>query len=310
MSGIKYPPAIREFSQIGLICPASGFDDYKTIKLIIRYLKQRKYKVKAGNSLINSGNAYNYLSGPDIKRRQDFLNFWNDESINAIFCLRGGYGSLRLLREIDFRKLSQRKKIFVGFSDITALLLAVYAKCNLITFHGPMFGYKFLNRNLRVVHKQTETFFWSLLQNPKFNFHYDFGSSGIVLSNGMVDGELVGGNLSEICSLLGTPYLPPFNNKILFLEDCNEKPYKIDRLLTQLTNSIYFNNVKGLIFGNFFNCGFKTHNEIIKLLKDRLSYFNMPVIYNFPIGHAKINYILPIGKRVILDSFHHRLYSV
>lgn len=310
MLAVKYPKPLKKFSTIGLICPASGFDDYKPLASILKYLKAKKYNVKLGKSLINSNSSQSYLSGPDSQRKNDFINFWNDKDIDAIFCLRGGYGTLRLLKIIDFKKIFTSKKIIVGFSDITILLTAIYVKCGLITFHGPMLGYKFLNTKQKPVDKQSEINFWNILHDPLFNFNYSYKDEGIVINGGITEGDLIGGNLTDICSMIGSGYLINFKNKILFLEDCYEKPYKIDRLLTQLLNSDLLDGVKGFIFSSFYNCGFKNNKEIIYLLKEKFLRFNTPIIYNFPAGHSKKNFILPIGKKVVLDTNNVRLYSI
>lgn len=310
LSLLNLPKPLKEKATIGLICPGGGFDDYKPIKLVVKYLQRLNYKVKLGSSLVSSANFPKYLSGPDNRRKKEFVNFWNDNNVDAIFCLRGGYGCLRLIENLDFNLLKTKKKILLGFSDVTILLLALYKKCNLITFHGPLLGNNFIKNNLKPYDSQTEEKMWSLLKSHKFKFSYSFKKDAKIINPGKATDKLLGGNLTSICSLLGTDYLPDFKNSIFFLEDCNEEPYKIDRMLTQLKNTGIFKKVSGIIFGSFHKCGFKSNKEIINLIKNRVSSRKIPILFNAPIGHKKKNYILPIGQRVVLDANSSRLYSI
>lgn len=305
----QLPKNLKENSKIGLICPAGGFDDYKPIKLVVKYLEKLNYKVILGSSLIASKKYLNYLSGPDNKRKQDFLKFWNDKNVDAIFCLRGGYGCLRFVKDIDFNKLRKTKKVLLGFSDVTILLLAVYKKCNLLTFHGPLLGYKFINYNLKSVHNLTEKYLWELLKNPNFKFYYSFKSKGIVINRGKAKGRLLGGNITDICSMIGSDLLPNFKGSILFLEEVHEEPYKIDRLLTQIDNANIFRVVNGIIFCSFEKCNFKNNHEIVLLLKQKVKKYKVPIIFNFPIGHGIKNYTVPIGQKVVLDADNVSLYT-
>ncbi len=307
---IQYPKPLFHNATIGLICPASGFTEHKKINLVAKYLNKLGFKVKLGSSLVSSNKIFPYLSGPDKLRASDFNDFWNDNEIDAIFCLRGGYGCLRLLDYIDFKLVKSKRKILLGFSDITVLLLAIYKKAHLITFHGPMFGYKFLNKDLSVVDKSSEKSLWSLLFNPKFSFQYSNKLSGYTICSGKTNGVLLGGNLTDICSMIGSTYLPDFNGSVLLLEDCNEEPYKIDRMLTQLAVSGVFKNIKGIIFSSFYKCGFKNKKQLSVFLKEKFTAYKIPIAYGFPIGHEKRNLTVPIGKKVFFDADNLLLKSV
>lgn len=305
---IEFPKSLKPNSTIGLICPAGGFVDYKPIRRVSKYLEQRGFKVKLGKSLISSENSYKYLSGTDNKRLEDLHSFFVSSEIDAIFCLRGGYGVQRLLNNIDFNLIKKNKKIVMGFSNITVLLLAIYSKTNLITFHGPLLGYSFLKNHLSKGEIVSTKKMWELLASPKFQFAYDGNST--VIYPGRVRGKLLGGNLTEICSMLGSNYLPSFKNSILFLEDVGEKPYTIDRLLTQLLNANIFSEVKGLIFSSFEKSRFKNKKEIVTLLSDRIKSLKKPAIFNFPIGHGSKNYAVPIGIEAELDTYKCLLQSI
>ncbi len=305
-----YPKPLRKNSTIGLICPAGGFVDYKPVGLVVNYLHKLGYKVKLGKSIITPANSYKYLSGSDENRLLDLHSFFCDNTIDAIFCLRGGYGSLRIVEDIDYKLIKKNKKLFLGFSDITILLLAFYSKAGLVTFHGPLLGIDFLNRKLNPKNKKSANNMWKLLRESRYKFSYSNRSSGYVIYPGKCSGPLLGGNLTDICAMLGSRLLPSFKNSILFLEDCYEEPYRIDRLLMQLKNAGIFKEVSGLVFSGFYNCKFKSKNQIVSLLKDKISDCNIPAIFDFPIGHDLKNYTVPIGVNVTLDADRIALYSV
>ena len=291
---LNLPPPLKSSSTIGLICPGGGFDDYKPIKRATKFLRKLGYKVKLGKALISDKKLYKYLSGSDKERIKDLENLWLDKSVDAIFCLKGGYGSLRLIKQINFHNL-KAKKIFLGFSDITVLLLSIYARLKLTTFHGPLIGSKSID-------KKSLNYLFKLLTKKDFNFSYSFKKTGTVISHGKAAGRLIGGNLTSICSMLGSALLPDFKNSILFLEDYNEEPYKIDRLLTQLENSNLLKQVKGLVFGSFKDCGFQNTKDLIHLIKDKFAKYKIPIVCNFPCGHQMQNWTLPIGKKACLES--------
>lgn len=298
----RFPDALKKGSTVGLICPSGGFDDYRPVKKALKYLKELGYNPRPGSSLINSKKFYKYLAGDDKDRLQDFLDFWFDKDVHAIFCLKGGYGSMRLLEHIDFNKLMRHKKILIGFSDVTALLLAVYAKTRLITFHGPMLGADFIGKKLKPKDQASERSMFKLISDPYFRFSYNSKEEGYVINPGVTHGYLIGGNLTLICSLVGTEYLPDFKNTILFLEDINEEPYTIDRMLTQLKYAGILDKLRGMVICSFYNSGFKSRKHVAKLMKDRLGAYKVPIIYYFPCGHGSKNFTLPIGRKVFLDA--------
>ena len=305
---LNLPKPIKNNSTIGLLCPAGGFDDYKPIKLVIKYLKSIGYKVKTGKHLLSSKKDYKYLSGTDKQRLSDFMSLWADKDVDAIFCLRGGYGSLRLINDIDFNVIRKNKKIILGFSDITVLLLAIFAKTNLVTFHGPLLGYSFLKGKPRGDTLCSIETIWKVLRNPQFQFAYEANS--VVVYPGRVEGTLLGGNLTDICSMIGSGFLPSFKDSILFLEDVYEEPYRIDRLLTQLLNAKIFNQAKALIFSSFEKCKFGSKKDIVKLINDRVGNLNKPIVFNLPVGHGAKNYVVPIGRKVLLDTNNLILKSI
>ena len=301
--GIIKPKRLKQGDVIGIISPASSPDDLSRINNGVAYLEKLGYRVEVGK---NVGSQDGYLAGSDIQRLEDLHAMFKNKNVKAIFCVRGGYGSGRLLDKIDYKLIKRNPKIFVGYSDINALQLAFFAKTGLITFAGPMVAVDFHDE----VSPFTEEVFWRTitsnkkigkLSNPRNEKFY-------ILNKGKAQGRILGGNLSLLNSLIGTEYLPKVKDSILLLEDINEPPYRIDRMLNQLRLSKILKQIKGVILGHFVDCieidptkKTFTLNEVI------VEYFQnhkMPVLYNFKHGHIKDNITIPYGIRCILNASH------
>jgi muramoyltetrapeptide carboxypeptidase len=219
---------------------------------------------------------------------------FHNEDVRVIFCARGGYGTLRLLDRIDYDLIRSNPKIFVGYSDITALLLAIYKKTGLITFHGPVVKEftKNSNRNLNL--------FFDLVSS-KEALRLDM-SGGAALLPGKTRGNLLGGNLSLITRLIGTPFMPSMKGALLFIEETAEPLYRVDRMLTHLRLSGLLNEVVGLIAGRFIDCG--DISDINTLITNTVSDFGFPVVCGLPVGHGTENVTLPLGLQADLDTDH------
>jgi muramoyltetrapeptide carboxypeptidase len=229
---------------------------------------------------------------------------FHNKNVKAIFSIRGGYGSGRLLDKIDYKLIRNNPKIFVGYSDITALQMAFFTKTGLVTFGGPMVAVDFHDE----ISPFTEEVFWRTItsnkkigriQNPRKEKFY-------LLNKGRGQGRLLGGNLSILTSLMGTEYLPKLKDSILLLEDANEAPYRIDRMFNQLRLAKILKQVSGIILGHFVDC-YETDpakrsftlNEVI------IEYFQnsqLPVLYNVKHGHIKENITIPYGVKCVLNA--------
>lgn len=293
MKTIK-PKKLNKGDVIGIISPASSPDDLSKIDKGITYLEKNGYRVEVGN---NVGKVHGYLAGSDEERLEDFHEMFRNKNINAIFSVRGGYGSGRLLDRIDFNLIKKNPKIFVGYSDITALQMAIFKKTGLVTFAGPMLATDFSGR----VNKYTEENFWKVITNSKkIGKVYNPGKDKFfALRKGRGQGQILGGNLALLTSLMGTQFFPSFKDSILIIEDIGEAPYKIDRLLNQLKLAKIFNEINGVILGRFVDC-YETDKtkKTIKLNEVIENYFtrlNVPVIYSFSHGHVKENLTIPFG---------------
>jgi muramoyltetrapeptide carboxypeptidase len=300
MAFIKPKKLIRG-DLIGIISPASSPDDLSLIESGIRYIEELGYHTILGN---NVGKNKGYLAGTDDERVEDIHQMFDDKKVKAIFCLRGGYGAFRLLDKIDYKIIRNHPKIFVGFSEITSLQMAFLQKANLITFAGPMVVPNF-SKN---VSTYTEEYFWRMITSTKKFDEVKLQKLDKLpsLNLGITAGRLVGGNLAVFVSLLGTKYLPDLNNKILFLEEINEPPYKIDRMFNQLRLNKVFYKVSGIILGSFVDCNETDKDKktltLEEVWSDYLSSIKIPVIQSFPHGHIKNMVTLPIGTRIILNA--------
>jgi muramoyltetrapeptide carboxypeptidase len=217
---------------------------------------------------------------------------FRDSHIKAVFCARGGYGTTRLLGRIEYDLIRQNPKIIVGYSDITALLMAIQKRTGLITFHGPVV------REFTSGHQGNYDSLISLLSSDK-PLKLDL-SKGDALIPGKATGPLMGGNLSLICHLIGTPFLPSLDGCILFVEERGEALYRIDRMLTHLKLSGQLSGLSGLVAGKFEECG--DPSIINRLLMDVLSSLDIPIATGLEIGHGHKNVALPLGLPTELDT--------
>lgn len=292
MKGVK---SLKIGDTIGILAPAGpAKGDLETIyKSIVHY----GYRVKIGVSCYLSYNGY--LAGPDEIRAYEIESMFLDNEIDAIMCLRGGYGTTRILDLIDYDIIKNNPKIFIGFSDITALHIVFNQQCNLVTYHGIMaqsspqwdkFSYTSLINALNFQNKL-------IINNPKDKNMY-------TLKDGAARGKIVGGNLSLIIASLGTKYEIDTKDKILFIEEVGEYTYRVDRMLTHLYHAGKFNDCCGIIFGDFKDCR-KSNSEDIslyKLLKEISIKCNKPSIYNLKSGHCMPMVTLPLGMECYMDA--------
>ena len=291
---IVKPARLKKGSLIGIISPASSPDDLSTVENGVKYLEKLGYRVEIGK---NVGQNFGYLAGTDQERVDDLHYMFKKKDIKAIFCARGGYGTPRLLDKIDYSLIKRNPKILVGYSDITALQMAIMKKTGLVTFAGPMISMDFQSD----VSKFTEEMFWKILtSNKKFGRISQPDDEKIFeLHKGQARGRILGGNLSVFTSLVGTQYFPDLKDRILILEEIGEMPYRIDRLLNQLRLHKAFVHIKGVILGAFIDCNehdpLKKTLSLGEVISEYLEGTKMPVVYNFKHGHIRNNITVPFG---------------
>jgi muramoyltetrapeptide carboxypeptidase len=299
------PPRLRTNSLIGLVAPASGPPDTSHLERGRRSLERLGFRVRLGRHLLNS---HGYLAGPDEVRAEDLNEMFADETVEAIFCIRGGYGTSRLLPLLDWSALKRGPKIILGYSDITALELAILKEIGLVTFYGPMVTTEMAG-TFRQEDRERMLDVLTKVHPPKPIGAATEEDGPTVICPGSATGPLIGGCLSVLLSLLGTPYEPDLDGAILFLEDIDEEPYRLDRYLTQLRLSGKLNTVAGVALGQFVNCeprrersSFPVSLSCRQVLQDRLGDLSVPVLSGLGFGHGERKATLPQGVAAALDA--------
>lgn len=293
---------LKKGDTIGIIAPASC-TTYEKVLEAKKNIEDMGYQVILGECTKKQWYSY---AGTDEERAEEINSFFDDKSIDAIICMRGGYGSNRLIELLDFEVIKRNPKIFVGYSDITTLHIALNEKANLITFHGPMAVSNFTGNYNRDTYEN----FIEMLSNSKYEQSIKNITKELkVLNEGRAKGKLVGGNLATLIATLGTEYDLDYNGKILFLEEIGEKIYKIDRFLNQLKKHGVFEKIEGLVLGDFKNC-IQDSEKDMTLLEVFQNYFKelkKPVIYNFESGHSEPMLTLPLGAICEIDTYNKEL---
>lgn len=293
---------LKKGDTIGIIAPASC-TTYEKVLEAKKNIEDMGYQVILGECTKKQWYSY---AGTDEERAEEINSFFDDKSIDAIICMRGGYGSNRLIELLDFEVIKRNPKIFVGYSDITTLHIALNEKANLITFHGPMAVSNFTGNYNRDTYEN----FIEMLSNSRDKQSIKNITKELkVLNEGRAKGKLVGGNLATLIATLGTEYDLDYNGKILFLEEIGEKTYKIDRFLNQLKKHGVFEKIEGLVLGDFKNC-IQDSEKDMTLLEVFQNYFKelkKPVIYNFESGHSEPMLTLPLGAICEIDTYNKEL---
>lgn len=289
---IKVPPYLKKGDTIGIVCPA-GYMPAAKAQTCIETLQQWGFKVKAGITL---GNQFNYFSGTDEERLNDLQQMLDNKEVKAILCGRGGYGVSRIIDQIDFTKFKRHPKWIIGYSDVTVLHAHLYNKLKIASLHSPMAG-AFNDGGA------DNEFIQSLrkaITGKKINY---ITATHALNRKGTAEAELVGGNLSLICHLIGSASDIDTKNKILFLEDVGEYIYHIDRLFIQLKRAGKMDKLAGLIIGSFSEMKDTTipfGQSLYELIHDKVAAYNYPVCFDFPVGHNDKNYPLKVGVKHVL----------
>ena len=303
-----YPPALRPGDRIGLVAPASNAYEAEEIKIAQETMQQYGFEVVLGQHI---GDQYGYLAGQDRDRAADLNAMFARSDIKGIATFRGGYGCCRILPYLDYEQIRQNPKVLIGHSDITSLLIAIHQKTGLVTFHGPSgltrVGDYAMNHLRRTVMTPSPAGQIAAPETPPGVTEPD--DRLITLHPGQATGPLIGGNLTLVTNLLGTPYEPDTRGKILFLEEIGEEPYRIDRMLTQLLLAGKLQAAAGIAFGHFTDCYPKEHQptfmqtlSLETVLRDRTAGLKQPILYNLMFGHLRRNATLPIGVQAKLDA--------
>lgn len=280
-----FPPKLEHGDTVGVIAP-SGWIEPEHLQPALDYFRNRGYRVKVGENLYARNR---YLAGGDLDRAKDLNGMFADPEVRVIFVARGGYGSARMLDLIDWELVHRYPKAIVGFSDTTALQFGLFSKIQLVSYTGVALC---TDVTFKGMHPVTEDTLWAALLEGRFP-----PIEGLqALKGGYAGGPLLGGCLSLVASLVGTRYLPDLTGALLFLEDVNESPYRVDRMLNQLKMAGIFSQVAGVLFGQFEKCR-SDHEEGLfeAVLKDLADRVNCPVFCGLPYGHGSGRRVLPEG---------------
>lgn len=297
---ILLPPGLREGDRIGLISPASYANEDK-IQKAISNLESLGLRVVEGKYLREENG---FMAGSDSERVEDIHTMFRREDINGIWCVRGGYGTTRILDMLDYDLIRTHPKVFVGYSDITALHQAIFTQAGLVTFHGPVASSVFSDYSMESIRKALFASDY-LYDTLPIAIPGEKEESFKVLQPGKATGRLLGGNLSLLSALCGTRYMPDLAGKIVFIEDVGEASYRIDRMLVQLIQAANLKNAAGIIFGNFTNCGPETGSSdqtVSQVIYDHFGSLDIPVVTGYSIGHIDNQVTLAVGMMAELDA--------
>jgi muramoyltetrapeptide carboxypeptidase len=291
---VLFPPRLREGATLALVAPASPPLEPERIPEIVERLRAAGFRVKPGKHLEKRDG---YLAGTDADRAADFNSAWIDEEVDGILALRGGYGSCRLLPLLDYPAMRAHPKPFFGYSDNTALHQAILKEAGLVTFHGPNGSEAFLPSNTEYMKRA-----WFKDEPELFSPAFKNGDKVATLVKGQAQGRLMGGNMTCLVRLLGTPYAPDFAGAILFLEDIGEKAYRVDGMFTQLRLAGAWAQISGLVLGKFSHTDEREQQRIDDCLRREAVAVGLPCVTGAPIGHFPEQIVVPHGARAELDA--------
>lgn len=302
---LRKPARLRAGDTVGLVEPAGFTADSFDLALVLETVRAMGLVPKPAPHLLS---RYGYLAGEDKVRAADLNAMFADDSVRAIFAVRGGWGCARILPHLDFATIRANPKLLIGFSDITALHLAIAAKAGFTTIHGP-------NASSAWGKLSWDAFRAVAFDGATPSFRTPIGTDDRLVQRsgrirtftpGKASGRLLGGNLTVLAALMGTPYLPDFDGAILFLEDVDEAEYRIDRMLTQLRLSGILGRVAGVVFGQCTDCrapaGTTNGFTLSQVLQQHLAPLGVPAFQGALFGHVADQYPLPVGVRAEIDA--------
>ena len=299
------PGRLRPGDTIGLVNPAGAVWEPVKVEIVVESLAALGFKTKPGKNLLE---RRGYFAGTDEQRAADVNEMFRDPEVRAIHCVRGGWGCARVLPLLDWKMIAKNPKILLGYSDITALLLALHARTGLVGFHGPVASAQWNPFNVGYIKRVLQEGEAVTFENLK-----EIGEDHLtVVENrtqtirpGTARGRLLGGNLTVLTSLVGSDYLPDWDGCILFLEDVEEAPYRIDRMLTQLRLAGILPKARAVIWGHCTDCdpgeGFGSLT-VTEVLHDHLKPLGVPAWSGAMIGHIDRQFTLPVGSEVEIDA--------
>lgn len=309
-SRLLKPKRLQPGMTIGVVAPSSPADEDETVRYALELVESFGFKAKPGKHLFE---RTQYLAGSDSARAEDLNAMFADPSVDAIMAMAGGYGAMRILPYLNYDVIRANPKALIGYSDITALHCALHRKCGLVTYHGQTALSRFSDYSIAE--------FQRILMHPQPNLtigvppKFEKGPGRVERENrittirpGKARGRLVGGNLTLISCLMGTPYEPDFSGRLVFLEDVHEKPYRVDRMLTQLVISDKLAKAVGLIFGKFTDADDTSNTFSLEhVLTDCGKHLDIPCARGLMIGHVADQTVVPVGVEAEFEAETGRL---
>jgi muramoyltetrapeptide carboxypeptidase len=296
------PQRLSKGDLIGLVTPGSSVSEEELAACVIK-LEALGFRTTFNDTVLSE---YGYFAGPDRERADELMDMFAREDVNGIWCVRGGYGAIRILDLLDYEVIRQNPKVLIGYSDITAILTAVYQETGLVTFHGPVgtsdFN-KFSTRSIRKVIMEPDKGYkypYKREKETRENPEYD----RYTLTGGEAEGELIGGNISVLDSIIGTRFEPDFENKLVYLEDVGEKTYRIDKMVFHLLSGTNLKKAAGIVMGAFDECNINEEPTLSlrTALDDLLKPLGIPVSYGLSFGHIKRQVTIPTGIRAAMNA--------
>jgi muramoyltetrapeptide carboxypeptidase len=302
------PSRLKKGDLIGLVTPGSSVTEEQLADCNTK-LQDMGFRTTYKASVLSE---YGYFAGKDQERADELMEMFTREDVDAIWCVRGGYGSIRILDLLDYEQIRKNPKVFVGYSDITALLTAIYQETGLVTFHGPVGTSDFNRFSLRSMKKV----FMEPDREYKYPYKREKGSRKnpefdlYTLRGGRAEGSLIGGNISVLDSIIGTRFEPDFKNKIVYLEEIGEKTYRVDKMLFHLLSGTNLKQAAGIVMGVFGECNINDAPTLSlkQALDDLLIPLDIPVSYGLSFGHIKRMVTIPTGIRARMDADKNSLW--
>ena len=296
------PKRLEKGSLIGLVTPGSSVTE-EELDACVQKLDGLGFRTTFEDTVLSE---YGYFAGPDQERADELMDMFTRKEVDGIWCVRGGYGSIRILDLLDYQLIGQNPKVLIGYSDITAILTAIYQLTGLVTFHGPVGTSDFNSFSKRSLRK--------ILMNPRETYRYPYKREKdsrenpeydrYTLTTGIAEGELIGGNISVLDSIIGTAYEPDFKGKLAYLEDVGEKTYRIDKMVYHLLSGTNLKEAAGIVMGVFDDCNVNSLPTLSlkQALDDLLKPLGIPVSYGLSFGHIKRQVTIPTGIRAVMDA--------
>jgi muramoyltetrapeptide carboxypeptidase len=289
---MRLPPLLSVGARVALVAPAGPLRGAEELDVAIANARSLGWEPIPGPHVLARND---YLGGHDAERLQDLNAALADDAVDAIWCVRGGYGAMRLLPHVDWASLARRPRALIGFSDVTALHSAASTRCGLITYHGP-------TARGTLTHFSRESLRRAVVEGRD---SCGKAVAARTVRAGRAHGRLVGGNLALLAALAGTPYAPDYRDALLVMEDVGEPPYRIDRMLTQLRLAGVFAQIAGLVVGHFTECSPANDlspSALDPLIGEAADVAGVPALAGVPVGHIDDQWTIPLGANAQLDA--------